>query len=155
MAGIFTGIVLVTLATGLGLGAIFDAYPLVRDVMRILGFVYILYFAWRIGTSGSLSSGELARPMSFATSLSIQPANIKLWMTAVAIVALYVRPGHALADSVVVTLAFALTNLPCMFVWAGFGAALREYLTVPSHIRAFNIAMAVALVVSILPLLKG
>ena len=65
------------------------------------------------------------------------------------------RPGHALADSVVVTLAFALTNLPCMFVWAGFGAALREYLTVPSHIRAFNIAMAAALVISILPLLKG
>ena len=155
MAGIFIGIVGVTLACGLGLGAIFDAYPLVRDVMRILGFVYILYFAWRIGSSGSLSSGELPRPMSFATSLSIQPANIKLWMTSIAIVALYVRPGHALADSLVVTAAFALTNLPCMFVWAGFGAALREYLTVPFHIRAFNIAMAVALVASILPLLKG
>ncbi|HJR57625.1 MAG TPA: LysE family translocator [Rhizomicrobium sp.] len=154
MAGIFTGIVAVTLACGLGLGAIFDTYPLVREVMRVLGFLYILYFAWRIGTSGSLSSGELARPMSFATSLSIQPANLKLWMTSIAIVAVYVRPGHALADSVVVTAAFALTNLPCMFVWAGFGAGLRDYLRVPGHIRAFNIAMAVALVASILPLLR-
>lgn len=154
MAGIFTGIVAVTLACGLGLGAIFDTYPLVREVMRVLGFLYILYFAWRIGTSGSLSSGELARPMSFATSLSIQPANLKLWMTSIAIVAVYVRPGHALADSVVVTAAFALTNLPCMLVWAGFGAGLRDYLRVPGHIRAFNIAMAVALVASILPLLR-
>ena len=154
MAGIFTGIVAVTLACGLGLGAIFDTYPLVREVMRVLGFLYILYFAWRIGTSGSLSSGELARPMSFATSLSIQPANLKLWMTSIAIVALYVRPGHALADTLVVTAAFALTNLTCMFVWAGFGAGLRDYLRVPGHIRAFNIAMAVALVASILPLLR-
>jgi threonine/homoserine/homoserine lactone efflux protein len=155
MAGIFTGIVLVTLASGLGLGVVFDTYPAFRDVMRVLGFLYILYFAWRIGTSGSLSGGELPRPLSFGTSLSIQPANIRLWMMSIAIVTLYVRPGHAVADTLVVSAAFALTNLPCMFVWAGFGAALRDFLKVPGRIRAFNIAMALALVISILPLLKG
>ncbi len=155
MAGIFIGIVGVTLATGLGLGAIFSQYPIVRDIMRVLGFGYILWFAWRIALRGSLSGGDLPHPMPFTASLSIQPLNLKLWMTAVATVALYVRPGHALADTVVVTAAFALTNLPCMFVWAGFGAALRDFLKVPGRIRAFNLAMAVALVLSILPLLAG
>jgi len=155
MAGIFVGIVGVTLATGLGLGAVFSEYPAVRDVMRVLGFLYILYFAWRIAFAGSLSGGDLPHPMPFAASLSIQPLNIKLWMTAVATVALYVRPGHALADTLAVTAAFALTNLPCMFVWAGFGAALRDFLKVPGRIRAFNIAMGIALVASILPLLRA
>ncbi len=155
MAGIFVGVVGVTLATGLGLGAVFSEYPVVRDVMRVLGFVYILYFAWRIAFAGSLSRGDLPHPMPFMASLSIQPLNIKLWITAIATVSLYVRPGHALADTLVVTAAFALTNLPCMFVWAGFGAGLRDFLKVPGRVRAFNLAMAVALVASILPLLRG
>ena len=94
-------------------------------------------------------------PMTFTASLSIQPINLKLWMTSIAVVALYVRPGHTAADTITVAAAFALLNLPCMFVWAGFGALLREALKVPGRIRLFNWAMAAALVASVLPLLKA
>jgi threonine/homoserine/homoserine lactone efflux protein len=79
-----------------------------------------------------------------------------LWLAwRIATVALYVRPGHTMADTAVVAAAFALVNLPCMFVWAGFGALLREALKVPARIRAFNILMALALAASVLPLLRG
>ncbi len=155
MAGIFAGIVAVTLATGFGLGAVFSAFPVVREVMRLLGFAYVLWFAWRIATAGSLGGGELPHPMTFGTSLSIQPLNLKLWMTAIAVVALYVRPGHTIADTITVAAAFSLLNLPCMFVWAGFGAAAREALRVPGRIRLFNWAMAAALVASVVPLLRA
>lgn len=153
MAGIFTGIVAVTLASGFGLGAIFAAFPALRDAMRVLGFAYVLWFAWRIGTAGSLGGGDLPHPMTYGTSLSIQPLNLKLWMTAIATVAIYVRPGHTASDTVTVAAAFALLNLPCMFVWAGFGAMLREALRVPGRIRVFNFGMAAALVASVVPLL--
>lgn len=153
MAGIFIGIVAVTLASGFGLGAVFAAFPAVRGAMRVLGFAYVLWFAWRIASAGSLGGGELPHPMTFGTSLSIQPLNLKLWMTAIATVALYVRPGHTAADTVTVAAAFALLNLPCMFVWAGFGAMLREALKVPGRIRVFNFGMAAALVASVVPLL--
>ncbi len=153
MAGIFAGIVAVTLACGFGLGAIFSAWPAARDGMRVLGFAYVLWFAWRIASAGSLGGGDLPHPMRFGTSLSIQPMNLKLWMTAIAVVALYVRPGHTLADTITVAAAFALLNLPCMFLWAGFGALLREALKVPGRIRVFNLAMAAALVASVIPLL--
>jgi threonine/homoserine/homoserine lactone efflux protein len=155
MAGIFAGIVLVTLASGFGLGAIFAVWPIVRDVMRLLGFAYVIWLAWRIAIAGSLGGGELPHPMTFGTSLSIQPLNLKLWMTAIAVVALYVRPGHTAADTVTVAAAFSLLNLPCMFVWAGFGAMLREALKVPGRVRAFNLLMAAALVASVVPLLRA
>ena len=155
MAGIFIGIVLVTLATGFGLGAVFSAFPLVRDVMRLLGFAYVLWLAWRIAMAGSLGGGDLPHPMTFAMSLSLQPLNLKLWMTSIATVALYVRPGHTALDTVTVTAAFAFTNLPCMFVWAGFGAMLREALKVPGRVRLFNLGMAAALVASVVPLLRA
>jgi threonine/homoserine/homoserine lactone efflux protein len=153
MAGIFLGIVAVTLASGFGLGAVFSAFPMVRGAVRVLGFAYVLWFAWRIASAGSLGGGALPHPMTFGTSLSIQPLNLKLWMTAIATVALYVRPGHTAADTVTVAAAFALLNLPCMFVWAGFGAMLREALQVPGRIRVFNLGMAAALVASVVPLL--
>jgi len=155
MAGIFTGLVIVTMATGLGLGAVFSAYPLVREAMRVLGFLYIVYFAWRIATAGSLGGGDLPHPMSYGAALAFQAVNLKLWMGAIATVALFVRPGHTMADTIVVTAAFALVNLPCMLIWTGFGAALRDVLQVPGRIRTFNLAMAAALVASVLPLLQA
>jgi threonine/homoserine/homoserine lactone efflux protein len=155
MAGIFVGVVLVTLASGFGLGAVFSAFPLVRSAMRVLGFAYVVYLAWRIASAGSLGGGDLPHPMRFGTSLAIQPLNLKLWMTAIATVALYVRAGHTVFDTVTVAAAFSMINLPCMFVWAGFGAVLREALKVPGRIRAFNLAMAATLMASVLPLLMG
>jgi len=45
--------------------------------------------------------------------------------------------------------------LPCMFVWAGFGVALRGFLSVPARLRAFNILMALLLIGSTLPFAFG
>ena len=155
MAGIFVGLIATTTAVGLGLGVLFSEYPLVREVLKIAGILYMLYLAWRIGTAGSLGGGDIPHPLTFGATFSLQGANVTMWMAAIATVALYVRPGHTLADTAVVTAAFALLNLPCMFVWAGFGAVLREALKVPARIRAFNLFMAAALAASVLPLLKG
>lgn len=154
MAGVFTGLVVITVAVGLGLGAIFSQYPVVRDVLRVAGIAYILFLAWKIATAGSLGGGDLPHPMRYGASVLFQGVNVKLWMAAVATVSLYVRPGHTIADTATVTAAYALINVPCMFVWTGFGAALRDVLQVPGRIRVFNIVMALALVASILPLLR-
>ncbi len=67
MAGIFTGIVLVTLATGLGLGAIFDGLSGGARCDAHSGLCLHPLFRLAHRPSGSLSSGELAQPMSFAT----------------------------------------------------------------------------------------
>ena len=154
MAGVFTGLVVITVAIGLGLGAIFSEYPVVRDVLRVAGIGYILFLAWKIATAGSLGGGELPHPMRYSASVLFQGVNVKLWMAAVATVSLYVRPGHTLVDTATVTAAYALINLPCMLIWTGFGAGLRDVLKVPGRIRVFNIVMALALVASIVPLLR-
>jgi threonine/homoserine/homoserine lactone efflux protein len=155
MAGIFSGVVMITIAIGLGLGSIFSEYPLVRDVLRVLGVAYILWLAWKIATAGSLGGGDLPHPMTYGGSILFQGLNVKLWMVGIATIALYVRPGHTLGDTLQVTAGYALVNLPCMFIWAGFGAGLRDFLKVPGRIRTFNRVMALALVASVLPLLRG
>ena len=67
--------------------------------------------------------------------------------------AVYVRPDHLVADVVAVTLIFGLVNVPSVSTWAGFGHALRNALRDPKKDRVFNVAMALLLVASILPIL--
>ena len=51
MVGITIGFCLMILLMGLGLGAVFERYPLLYTLMRCAGAAYMLYLAWKI-TSG-------------------------------------------------------------------------------------------------------
>jgi threonine/homoserine/homoserine lactone efflux protein len=154
MAGIQAGVVVIDMAVGLGLGLLFSRYPALRTVLQILGGVYTLWLAWKIASAGSLGGGDLPHPMTFPASFSFQWVNPKLWTMAFTTMALYVRPGHAFADTSLITLIIFFLNVPSMLIWAGFGAGLREILTVPAYIRAFNIVMGLILAASVLALLR-
>jgi threonine/homoserine/homoserine lactone efflux protein len=155
MAGIFTGLVLILAATGLGLGFVFSHFPVVRVGLMLAGIAYTLWLAIRVAAAGSLGGGTLAHPLRYPASLAFQWVNPKLWAMAVTAVALYVRPGHMLADTALVTAIFSLINIPAMLIWAGSGAGLRQTLQAPGHIRIFNIAMGLLLAASVLAFLRG
>jgi threonine/homoserine/homoserine lactone efflux protein len=154
MAGITSGLLLIIIATGLGLGAVFSQYPAVRQLLQVLGILYTLWLAWKIASAGSLGGGDLPHPMRYGASFAFQWVNVKLWLMAIALVALYVRPGHALADTATITGTIAIINVPVMLLWAGFGMAMRDMLQVPSRIRLFNAVMGAALGLTVLPLLR-
>ena len=153
MAGIFTGLIVIVMASGLGLGYVFAEYPIVRVTVMFLGIAYTLYLAVRIAAAGSLGGGSLAHPLRYLPSVAFQWVNPKLWAMAITAVALYVRPVHAMADTALLTVVFSLVNIPVMLLWAGFGVGLREVLQVPGRIRIFNIAMGLLLAVSVLAFL--
>ncbi|HVV94671.1 MAG TPA: LysE family translocator [Hyphomicrobiales bacterium] len=152
--GIFAGFSLLLLASGLGVGAVFAAVPAAGTALKVAGALYMLWLAWRIATAGSPGEGGRTggRPMTFWQAFAFQWVNPKAWVIALAAMALYVRPGHLVADVLVVTAVFALVNLPSVSTWAGFGHLLREFLREPGRVRAFNIVMALLLVASIVPM---
>jgi threonine/homoserine/homoserine lactone efflux protein len=73
---------------------------------------------------------------------------------AVTAMAVYTDPAAPFLSVLVVALAFALVNLPSVSTWAGFGVALRGFLADPVRLKWFNIAMGVALAVSLWPMLR-
>ena len=156
MAGIFTGLILVMLATGFGLGFVFQEYPLVRRAVQAAGIAYTLYLAWKIATAGSLGGGEANRPhpMRLLPAAAFQWVNPKLWVMTITATALYVHPGHVVRDVALVTLVFSIVNIPCMLIWAGFGVGLRDFLRNPGRIRVFNMAMGLLLAASVALLLN-
>ena len=50
---------------------------------------------------------------------------------------------------------FVLLGLPCVGSWAAFGSSMRRYLQDPLKLRIFNSTMALALVISLYPMLMN
>ncbi len=156
MLGIGGGFLSLLLGVGFGLGALLTAYPSLHLALKLAGGAYLLYLAWRIAMSRSLSEkdGKAARPMTFLEAAAFQWVNPKAWVMAVTAMAVYADPAAPFLSVLVVALAFALVNLPSVSTWAGFGMALRGFLADPVRLKWFNIAMGVALAVSLWPMLR-
>jgi len=155
MLGIGAGFLSLLLAVGLGLGAVLHTVPALYTVLKFAGGAYLLWIAWKIGSSRSLSEGKTsAAPMSFLSAAAFQWINPKAWVMAVTAMATYTNPDLYVVSVLIVGLAFALVNVPSVSTWAGFGSALRDWLSDPVRLKWFNITMAVLLVLSLWPMLK-
>jgi len=155
MLGIGAGFLSLLIAVGMGLGAVLHAYPPAFIALKVAGGLYLLWIAWKIGSSRSMGEGEAkARPMTFLGAAAFQWVNPKAWVMAVTAMAVYPNPEQYALTVAIVALVFAAVNVPSVSTWAGFGSALREWLAVPVRLKWFNITMAVLLVLSLWPMLK-
>ena len=142
-----------TEACGLGLGGLFHAFPILHEILKWLGAAYLVWLAWKIATSKSLSSAkESSNPMSFLGAAMFQFVNVKAWAMAITATTAYVPPDNYFANLMVVTGVVALVNAPCVGTWMSFGVVLRRFLERPAILRAFNIVMGLLLLTSLYPL---
>ena len=155
MFGIGVGFLTLLIATGLGLGALLHAVPLLYTGLKFAGGAYLVWIAWKIGSSRSLAEGKAgAVPMTFLQAAAFQWVNPKAWVMAVTAMATYTSEQRYLASVLIVGLIFAVVNVPSVSTWAGFGSVLRAWLSDPVRLKWFNIIMAALLVLSLWPMLK-
>lgn len=156
MLGIGSGFLTLLLGVGFGLGAVLTAFPVLHTGLKIAGGVYLLYLAWKIGTSRSLGKdGEAkTRPMTFLEAAAFQWVNPKAWVMAITAMAVYTNPERPFLSVLLISIAFAVVNVPSVSSWAGFGMALRGFLADPTRLKWFNIAMGVLLAATLWPMLK-
>lgn len=156
MLGVGIGFFVMLLAVGFGLGAVFTAFPALHLILKVLGSAYLLYLAWRIATTRTLGKeGEAgAVPMTFLEAAAFQWVNPKAWVMALSAMAIYTNPDRPFLSIWIVAAAFALVNLPSVSSWAGFGTALRGFLSDPVRLKWFNIAMGVLLVLTLWPMIR-
>jgi threonine/homoserine/homoserine lactone efflux protein len=155
MLGIGSGFFTLLLGVGFGLGAILEALPLIHTVLKTVGGAYLLYIAWHIAVSRSIGEGKAgARPMTFLEAAAFQWVNPKAWVMALGAMAAYPAPQSYTSSVLVIAAVFAVVNVPSVSCWAGFGSALREWLSVPVRLKWFNISMGALLAVSLWPMLQ-
>jgi threonine/homoserine/homoserine lactone efflux protein len=151
--GISAGVVLLMLSVGFGLGEAFERFPVLYSALEIASVAYLLYLAWKIGTSGEvkLRKGE-RRPMRFFEAVAFQWINPKAWMMVLtAVTTIHVSERYG-SNVMLMALLFYIVGFPCICLWAGFGTAMREVLSDPKRLRLFNVGMALLLVGSLYPI---
>ena len=156
MFGIGIGFVVLLLAVGFGLGAVLTAFPSMHTALKIAGGVYLLYLSWKIAMARSMDSkGEQnARPLTFLDAAAFQWVNPKAWVMAITAMAVYTVPAQPFLSVLLVAGAFGVVNLPSVSVWAGFGTALRGFLSDSTRLKWFNIVMGLLLAATLWPMLR-
>jgi threonine/homoserine/homoserine lactone efflux protein len=152
--GVTVGFAFMLVAMGFGIGSIFTAYPALYAVFRILCIVYLLWLAWRIANAGPVHDGEVrGRPMTFLEAAAFQWVNPKGWAIALSAIATYIAADRVMASVLIIAVMFGLVGFSSAATWAMFGTSLRRILQNPRTLRAFNVAMALLLIASLVPIL--
>ena len=156
LLGICIGFPVMLALIGLGFGTLFELYPVLHEIIRIVGIVYLLYLAWKIARSGGgVDQDERSRPISFWKAAAFQWVNPKAWIMGSSALAAYTSLDDSFFLQVaLVCITFFFVTLPCAGVWLVFGAGLQRLLRNPKHLRRFNLAMAILLVASVLPVIR-
>lgn len=154
MAGITLGFAAMLVIVGLGLAGPFVAWPLLHAVLKWGGAAWLLVLAWKIARAGAPGAGPSRPPLGFVGAALFQWVNPKAWMIALAAIPAFTTPqGDILAETLLIAAAFALVCFPCTLVWAGLGAGATRLLRTEGALNAFNVAMALLLVASLVPAL--
>ncbi|MBG22097.1 MAG: lysine transporter LysE [Idiomarinaceae bacterium] len=154
--GICFGFPLMVLLVGFGFGVIFEKFPNLHQLIKVVGVVYLLWLAWHIASAEpkAIKRGD-KKPFTFWQAALFQWVNAKAWMMASGAVAAYTTvQGNPVMEVVAITLAFLLMAFPCVGVWLLFGSLLRKVLSNSIFQRVFNITMGLILVASIIPVLQ-
>ena len=167
MLGISLGFPAMLVAVALGAGEVLRARPWLHEALRWAGAAYLLWLAWKIGTAEPEPPGAAearapdrsggSRPLSFTQAALFQWVNPKAWVIALGAVAAYTTAaGSGLAaQAAVLALVFLLVTLPTVALWTLVGVGAARVLRTRRALRAFNLAMAALLVLSLAPTLLG
>jgi threonine/homoserine/homoserine lactone efflux protein len=154
LAGVVLGFALMVVLVGVGLDAIFTAVPKLLPIMRWAGAVYMVWLAWKIARSGPVEDAAgVGKPLGFLGAAAFQWINPKGWAMAVSALTAYAVSPNYTVSVMVVALCVLVLAVPCSGLWVLFGTGMRRWLSDPVHVKPFNYAMAILLIVSVLPVL--
>jgi threonine/homoserine/homoserine lactone efflux protein len=144
--GVSIGCAVQTITVGLGVGLLFERYPLLYDILRWAGALYLAYLGWRLLASGAAGEASArAKPIRFIEAALFQFLNPKAWMIALAAALFLPRELGPIWGAAAIAVILIVVNYPCISVWALFGVGLRRFLTDAFRLRLFNAILALAL----------
>lgn len=152
--GTNSGVAVQTFITCLGLGGLFVSFPVLHQILRISGALYLVFLAWKLSAS-SLSDAHSTRPLTFVQAALFQAVNPKSWVKSITLASVFMPSGLSPEVGALLVAGVGLViGFPSASMWALFGVGIRRFLTDPRQLRAFNLLMGATLVVLALSFLR-
>mgnify|MGYP000386246509 FL=1 len=123
LAGTATGLVFMSIALAFGLGELLMASETASMVIKVAGFVYILYLAWKVVRMNIRTPDATERRFTFRDGLLIHPLNPKGWAVCVVGFSQFSNPELPLTPQFLAFAAVYTVSLVCFHcLWCAAGA---------------------------------
>jgi len=145
--GIIIGVACLLFSVLLGLGVMFEGYPELYDLLKVVGSIYLFWLAWQVTTASTdpaalNSKQHKTAPMSLFAALLFQFVNPKAWAMSIGSISTFTLAGEQYIESGLwIMLCFAITGFVAISLWAYLGVNIARYLTTSKRKQVFNYTM--------------
>ena len=127
MSGITIGHILQLILVCLGLGKIFQVFPEIQNILKIICAAYLLYLGYKIIGSFSKIKEDDSRPLKFHEAALFQIVNPKAWTISSMVASGFLPKDENLIFSILYIATIALIICPLSISpWAAFGSSVRN-----------------------------
>ena len=127
MSGITIGHITQLILVCLGLGKIFQIFPEIQNILKIICAAYLLYLGYKIIGSFSKIKEDDSRPLKFHEAALFQIVNPKAWTISSMAASGFLPKDGNLIISIFFIAIIALIICPLSISpWAAFGSAIRN-----------------------------
>ena len=134
----------------IGLINVFKIFPILQNILKYLGTLFLLYLAYKISFSKSSKEEEKKNPVTFFDTYFFQFLNPKGVLFGIIIVSTYLELGeNYLSYAIQIVLLAFIFSSTSITLWTFIGKFLRKFATNDKFINYFNYAMSLLLLLSI------
>ena len=152
ITGICVGFSFLVIAGGLGLGSFLHNFPQFFSILKIIALFFLLYLVWKIGTASSPEISKNQKPIPFHTAALFQWINPKGVTVVISAITAYLDAASSIWQALpLIVVIFVLATAFSTCVWTILGTFISEFLANKKQRIIFNIMMAFALIISMLP----
>ena len=127
MSGITVGHILQLIFVCLGLGKIFQVFPEIQNVLKIICAIYLLYLGYKIIGSFSKIKEDESRPLKFHEAALFQIVNPKAWtISSMAASGFLPKDGNLIISIFFIAIVALIICPLSISPWAAFGSAIRN-----------------------------
>jgi|TARA_B110000438_G_scaffold272194_1_gene290668 threonine/homoserine/homoserine lactone efflux protein len=142
--------ILITSAAG-GLNIVFNAYPILKTIIKIIGSIFLIYLAYKISFQGKIQKKIIKNPVKFIDTFIFQFINPKGVFAAITSISLFVELGeNYVYHSMVVILVSFFCAITSITSWCLLGKFLRRFAENKKFIQRFNYSMSFSLIVCVI-----
>ena len=149
--GVTFGFPILLIVINSGLIIFFKKFPALQEIIKILGSIFVLYFAYKIALSKSNKEQEIKNPAKFINMLFFQFINPKAVLFAIIVVSTFINTKENFIRDTIIVLSVAISfSFVSIFSWCLLGKFLRKFATNKKFIQAFNYVMSFLLIVCVI-----
>ena len=149
--GVTFGFPLLIIIINSGLIIFFKKFPALQEIIKILGSVFILYFAYKVALNKSSGEQKIKNPAKFFNMLFFQFINPKAVLFAIIVVSTFINVNENFIRDTIIVLSVAISfSFVSIFSWCLLGKFLRKFATNEKFIRSFNYVMSFLLIVCVI-----